>query len=114
MGLNKRMNSNNPNGKSPISPSKKEPGSKPKDLSSQLKIVFLDNLKREEESAKNQEVDVDMTDFEIPEEHIKIVDEFLTKFTIVSESSMNDHLDILLMLKALPNKIIDYTFDQTE
>jgi hypothetical protein len=55
-----------------------------------------------------------MADFEIPEEHVKIVDEFLTKFTIVSESSMNDHLDILLMLKALPNKIIDYTFDQTE
>jgi hypothetical protein len=50
MGLNKLMNSNSPNGKSPISPSKKEPGSKPKDLTSQLKIVFLENLKREEES----------------------------------------------------------------
>jgi uncharacterized protein YueI len=47
-----------------------------------------------------------MSDFEIPEGYIQIVDEFLTKFTIVSESSMNEHLDIMLMLKALPNKIM--------
>lgn len=44
-----------------------------------------------------------MSDFEIPEIEIKLVDEFLTKFTIVSESSMNEHLDIMLMIKALPN-----------
>lgn len=55
-----------------------------------------------------------MQSFEIPEYEIKIVDEFLTKFTIVSESSMNDHLDIMLMLKALPNKIMDFTLDSTE
>ena len=58
--------------------------------------------------------DYDMSNFEIPEHEIKIVDEFLTKFTIVSESSMNDHLDIMLMLKALPNKIMEYSLDSTD
>lgn len=42
------------------------------------------------------------------------MDSFLTKFTIVSESSMNEHLDIMLMLKALPNKITDIILNQTE
>lgn len=55
-----------------------------------------------------------MSDFVIPESHVKIVDEFLTKFTILSESSVNEHLDIMLMLKALPNKIMESTIDQTE
>ena len=48
---------------------------------------------------------IDMSDFQVLDSELKCIDEFLTKFTIVSESSMNDHLDIMLMLKALPNKI---------
>lgn len=55
-----------------------------------------------------------MSDFVIPEKEILLVDEFLTKFTIVSESSMNDHLDIILMLKALPNKISQKNITATE
>jgi len=55
-----------------------------------------------------------MSDFEIPDKEIAIVDEFLSKFTIVSESSMNEHLDIMLMLKALPNKIMKNSLEQTE
>ena len=51
---------------------------------------------------------------EIPDEEVQLVDEFLTKFTILSESSMNEHLDIMLMLKALPNKIMDYALEETE
>jgi hypothetical protein len=46
-----------------------------------------------------------MSDFKIPEEEISLVDAFLTKFTIVSESSLNEHLDIMLMIKALPNRV---------
>lgn len=55
-----------------------------------------------------------MSDYEIPESYVVIVDDFLTKFTIVSESSMNEHLDIMLMLKALPNKIMSKSLEQTE
>lgn len=33
----------------------------------------------------------------------KLVEEFLYKFVIVSESSMLDHINIVLMLKAMPN-----------
>lgn len=55
-----------------------------------------------------------MSDFEIPENEVTLVDEFLTRFTIVSESSMNEHLDIMLMLKALPNKIMEHTLIETE
>jgi hypothetical protein len=42
------------------------------------------------------------------------VDKFLSQFTIVTESSMNEHLDIMLMLKALPNKIMDNTLESIE
>jgi len=55
-----------------------------------------------------------MSDYVIPEREIVLVDEFLTKFTIVSESSMNEHLDIMLMLKALPNKIMLHNIEATE
>lgn len=55
-----------------------------------------------------------MSGFEIPHEEIKLVDYFLTKFTIVSESSLSEHLDILLMLKALPNKIFEKNILDTE
>ena len=52
-----------------------------------------------------------MDDYTIRDDEIKLVDYFLTKFTIVSESSMNEHLDIMLMLKALPNKIDEHILE---
>ena len=55
-----------------------------------------------------------MSDFKIPEEEVSLVDAFLTKFTIVSESSLNEHLDIMLMIKALPNRVTQVTLEQTE
>jgi len=32
-----------------------------------------------------------------------LVDEFLSKFVIVSESSTLDHINMVIMLKAIPN-----------
>ena len=55
-----------------------------------------------------------MSDFKIPDQEVILVDEFLTRFTIVTESSLNEHLDIMLTLKAIPNKITTYTLDQME
>ncbi len=55
-----------------------------------------------------------MTDFDIPEAEIQLADDFLMKFTVISESSMNDHLDLVLMISALPNKVVSYTLDQIE
>jgi|LauGreDrversion4_2_1035121.scaffolds.fasta_scaffold330023_3 hypothetical protein len=55
-----------------------------------------------------------MSDFSVPEEDLHLVDEFLSKFTIVSEQSMNEHIDILLMLRALPNKIAAHNFEEIE
>ncbi len=46
-----------------------------------------------------------MSDYKVPEIELGLADEFLSKFTIVTEESMNEHIDILLMLKALPNRI---------
>ena len=60
-------------------------------------------------AGQDDHIDVDMEDFVIPDSEERIVDSFLSKFTIISESSMNDHMDIVLMLKALPNKVIPYT-----
>lgn len=89
---------------------------KPKDLTNHLKVVFLEALKKNNQhnSATDEDEDIDITDYEIPENEVELVDTFLTKFTIVSESSMNEHLDIMLMLKALPNKIMDHTLLSTE
>ena len=55
-----------------------------------------------------------MSDYRVPEKELLLADEFLARFTIVSESSLNEHMDIMLMLKALPNKIASYSMDQTE
>jgi hypothetical protein len=55
-----------------------------------------------------------MSDFKISDQLVRLVDSFLTKFTIVSESSINEHMDIMLMLKALPNRITKITIEQIE
>jgi hypothetical protein len=55
-----------------------------------------------------------MSDFKIPDLSVLVVDSFLSKFTIVSESSMNEHIDIMLMLKALPNRVTRHTLDQIQ
>jgi uncharacterized membrane protein len=73
----------------------------------------LEALKKKKQD-EDEEDDINLEDFEIPQEEEFLVDEFLTKFTIVSESSMNEHLDIMLMLKALPNKVLDYTLEVNE
>ena len=44
----------------------------------------------------------------------KLVEDFLNKFVIVSESSTLDHINIVLMLRAIPNQIVDYNLDQME
>ena len=58
--------------------------------------------------------DVDMSDFEIPKWHIDIIDAFLTKFTIVTENSQNEHVDVQIMLKAMPNKVLEGTLGQVD
>ena len=55
-----------------------------------------------------------MSDYEIPDTETEIISNFLNEFTIVSESSVNEHLDILLMLKALPNNIIKFNLSNAE
>jgi hypothetical protein len=79
-----------------------------------LKNVFLESVKNTSNPPpvddarprkKKRSDEIDMSDFKIPEDEVRLVDQFLSKFTIVSESSMNEHMDIMLMLKALPNKI---------
>jgi hypothetical protein len=61
-----------------------------------------------------EEEEVNLEDFKINDEDIEVVDEFLSKFCIVSENSINEHLDIFLMLRALPNKVMDYNLEATE
>lgn len=74
--------------------------------------------------------DKKLQDFEIPEEEIKIVDAFLSKFIILSNQNFPyrsdtsklqiineigvDQIDIQLMIKALPNKIMNYTLDTVD
>ena len=55
-----------------------------------------------------------MTNFEIDDRHVKIVDEFLTRFTLTTENSQNEHVDLMIMLKALPNKIVESSLYSSE
>ena len=71
-------------------------------------------MKKKTKEQEQEDDEFELEDLEIPDEEVQLVDEFLTKFTILSESSMNEHLDIMLMLKALPNKIMDYGLEETE
>jgi hypothetical protein len=50
-----------------------------------------------------------MSDFEIPKWHIDIIETFLTKFTLGTENSQNEHVDVQIMLKAMPNKVLEGT-----
>ena len=58
--------------------------------------------------------EVDMSDYLLPEAELVLVDEFLTKFTIVTEQSISDHLDIMLILKALPKRIDQNNLEQID
>lgn len=79
-----------------------------------MKVVFLNALQKKADEGGDENDEVDFDEIDIPDEEVMLVDQFLTKFTILSESSMNEHLDIMLMLKALPNKIMDYTLEEIE
>jgi len=46
------------------------------------------------------------------EEHL--VDDFLRKFIVISEKSTLDYIDVVLMLRALPNQIVEYNLEQNE
>lgn len=52
-----------------------------------------------------------MSEFVIPEEEERLVMEFLNKFVVMAESGNKDHIDIKLMIKALPNKIMSYSLE---
>ena len=55
---------------------------------------------------------LEYADEEIAEELVKAVDDFLSQFTIGSESSNCEHLDIILFLKAVPGRITESNLSQ--
>ncbi|MFS8160277.1 MAG: hypothetical protein ACMG6E_08740 [Candidatus Roizmanbacteria bacterium] len=89
---------------------------KNKDLNSRMKIIFLDALKKgaQEDNKVEDDDEVDMSDFEIPKWHVDIIEVFLTKFTLGTENSMNEHVDVQIMLKAMPNKVLEATLGQVD
>ena len=50
-------------------------------------MVFLEALKKNRSKLTQEEMDIDMSDYEIPLHEIKLVDTFLSMFTILSENS---------------------------
>lgn len=85
-----------------------------RDITHNLKTAFLDNLQKTL-LIEDKKVDgVDMSDFKIPEFESIIVDEFLNKFIISAETGLRDQIDIRLMIKALPNKIMSYSLNNID
>ncbi len=65
----------------------------------------------DEESEMDINMDDGDLDFEGNRLEEKIADDFLNKFVIISESSTLDHINIIIMLKAIPNQIVDYNLE---
>jgi hypothetical protein len=53
-------------------------------------------------------------DFKVSLEEEMIVDEFLSKFVMMPESGVRDQIDIKLAIKALPNKIMNYSLENVD
>jgi hypothetical protein len=43
-----------------------------------------------------------------------MVEHFLNRFVLSNESSANDHIDLMIMIKAIPNKILEDTVTVVE
>jgi len=43
-----------------------------------------------------------------------LVEKFLNRFVVISETSNFDHVNLFLMLKAIPNEIQDFNLDHME
>ena len=89
--------------------SKGSANKKSKDLSIAVKGVLLDQMNKISKIENMQNQKVDMSDFEVPHNEVAIVEEFLNKFVIISEGSVNDYIDMTLFIKALPNKIMQHS-----
>lgn len=84
------------------------------DLAVTIQAAFLDNINNQFAAINKKADGIDMTDFVIPKEEVLIVNQFLTKFVISTENAMKDQIDLRLMIEALPNKIMDYSFESIE
>jgi hypothetical protein len=74
-----------------------------------LKKKLMEELsKTMDQMALGDRSGVSMLGFQIAEEEYDFAEKFLEKFTVISESSAQGHIDIMLMLKALPNKVTQY------
>ena len=82
------------------------------EVAQKLKVGFVSKLGLPvEQDTKGDQIEgIDMSDYKVSEIELSLVNEFMSKFTIVTEESMNEHIDILLMLKAMPNKISLHNF----
>ena len=57
---------------------------------------------------------IDMSDFKIPDEEEKLVEEFLQSFVIDAENGLKGQIDIRLMIQALPNKIMNFSLETVD
>jgi len=53
--------------------------------------------------------DIDMSDFEIPQEDRQVLDYYLKKFLVFKNDTVVPSIDITLMIKALPNRTNEYS-----
>ena len=74
-----------------------------RDVTTILKSAFLNMfLKKQDEVNPDDKLD----GYNVPEEEINVVEDFLNLFLIMPESVQKDLIDIKIMVKALPNKIM--------
>ena len=79
-------------------------------MTKKLQTALKDKITDAKSSEGSEYEDVNMEDFVIGTQERNLVQNYLSLFTINNESSLNEHIDINLMLKALPNKSTKYNF----
>lgn len=93
---------------------KKPGGGLMKDLTTNIQTAMLDKMKAKLDDADKNKDGVDMSDFKIQDEDMTIAENFLAKFIIMPENGQRGMVDIRLMIKALPNKIMGYSVDNID
>jgi hypothetical protein len=79
-------------------------------MKQKIQLMILDKIGNDVTNTANSiEIDdVDMSDFEIKDTDKQLMEKYLMRFTINKDNSINQDIDISLMIKALPNRSNEY------
>ena len=70
-----------------------------------LEFILLEMLQKQNEELEADKESEKSEGYNIPDEELEIIEEFLDNFQFLSETSSKEELDLTVILKALPKKL---------